>query len=266
MEQGSQETAMRSRRLRIERPPPTLREMALVRLRGAILDFHFKPGERLVEREVCSQLGVSRSVVREVIRHLESEGLVHTVPHQGPIVARLDAETAVQIYELRDLLEGAAAEAAASKATPQDIARMEQALSAIDKAYARKDHRGVLSATTTFYEVMFGCAGKTVAWEVVQRLNGRISWLRAMTISSRGRSKSGPSQMRKMLKAIRASDGKAAAAACREHLRSAGKIAQELLSESRAGGEHPLLSQQYFKRACACAGPSAAGPRARPRG
>jgi GntR family transcriptional regulator, trigonelline degradation regulator len=202
-------------------------------LRGAILDFHFKPGERLIEREVCAQLGVSRSVVREVIRHLESEGLVHTVPHQGPIVARLDADTAAEIYELRALLESAAAEAAASRAKPQDVVRLEQALASIDKAYARKDYRGVLNATTAFYEVMFRCGGKSVAWEVVQRLNGRINWLRSMTVSSSGRSKSGPSQLRRMLKAIRASDGKAAAAACREHLQTASKIAQELLTRAK---------------------------------
>lgn len=217
-------------KLRIENAPRTLREIALERMRTAIVEFHFKPGQRLVERDVCEQLGVSRSVVREVIRHLEAEGLVHTIPHQGPIVATLDADTAAQIYELRSLLEGAAAEAAASQATAEDIARMNTALESIAEAYARNNFHGVLAATKEFYETMFLCAHKSVAWEMVQRLNGRISWLRSLTVSSNNRGTTGPVQMRKILEAIRNHDGQAAAKACRDHITTASSIAQQLLT------------------------------------
>jgi GntR family transcriptional regulator, trigonelline degradation regulator len=221
--------ATRDRKLRIDTPPRTLRELALERLRGAILEFQFKPGERLIERELCAELGVSRSVVREVIRHLEAEGLVHTVPHQGPVVARLDAGAAAQIYELRALLEGQAAASAAEHATGLDIARMAAALDSIDEAHAAGDVRGVLASTAKFYEAMFLCGGKSVAWEVVQRLNGRISWLRSMTISSPGRSRSGPAQMRRILAAIRRKDREAAATACHAHVEAAAEIARRLL-------------------------------------
>lgn len=216
--------------LRIEKPPRTLREIALERMRVAIVEFHFKPGQRLIERDLCEQLGVSRSVVREVIRHLESEGLVHTVPHQGPTVATLDAESAAQIYELRALLESAAAEAAATQARSQDIARMTQALDDISDAYVRKDFHGVLGATKEFYQTMFLCAQKAVAWEMVQRLNGRISWLRSLTVSSSDRGTTGPVQLRKILDAIRRGDGAAAAAACRAHITTAAEIAQHLIT------------------------------------
>ncbi|MFT3987633.1 GntR family transcriptional regulator [Aestuariivirga sp.] len=217
--------------LRISEPPRTLRELALEKMRAAILDLHFPPGTRLVERDVGQKLGVSRSVVREVIRHLESEGLVYSVPHQGPVVATLDAATAAQIYEIRAALEFAAAFAAAEKASDLDIARMDRALADISAAYATGDHRGVLAATTRFYEAMFLSGGKTVAWDMVQRLNGRISQLRAMTISSRERNRSGPAQMRKIVDAIRARDSQAAALACREHVESAAAIAARLLAD-----------------------------------
>jgi len=215
--------------LRITEMPRTLRELALERMRAAILDQHFPPGTRLVERDVGAQLGVSRSVVREVIRHLEAEGLVQSIPHQGPIVARLEAETAAQIYEIRAALEASAAAAAAQRASDLDIAKLEQALAGIAAAYATADFKGVLEATTRFYETMFVIAGKTVSWEMVQRLNGRISQLRAMTIGSAGRNKSGPAQMRKIVEAIRKHDAEAAARACREHVERAAGIAAELL-------------------------------------
>jgi DNA-binding GntR family transcriptional regulator len=219
--------------LRIDQAPKTLREIALERVRSAIMEFRFPPGARLTERELCHQLGVSRSVVREVLRHLETEGLVQTIPHHGPIVAKLDREAAAQIYEIRGLLESAAAHAAAEHADAPAIAKMGAAMADIESAYAAGNHRAVLAATTRFYETMFLCGGKTVAWEMVQRLNGRISRLRAMTIASPGRHLRGPAQMRKIYDAISRHDPSAAAAACREHVARAAQIAQALLSDQK---------------------------------
>jgi GntR family transcriptional regulator, trigonelline degradation regulator len=221
-------------KLRIAEMPRTLRELALERMRAAIVEFHFKPGQRLIERDLCDQLGVSRSVVREVIRYLEAEGLVHTIPHQGPIVATLDAETAAQIYELRALLESSAAKAAASHASNRDIQKMADALDAIAAAYAKKDFHRVLTCSNQFYEVMFLSAKKSVAWDMVQRLNGRISWLRSLTVSSTNRGSTGPAQMQKILDAIKARDGEAAATACRNHLATAAEIAQRLIAAEEA--------------------------------
>jgi DNA-binding GntR family transcriptional regulator len=218
--------------LRIREFPRTLRELALERMRAAILDQRFPPGARLVERDIGEQMGVSRTVVREVIRHLESEGLVQNIPHQGPIVAHLDADAAAQIYEIRAMLEAAAAAAAAERASEADIASMDKALVEIGEAYAQPDFKAVLEATTRFYETMFRIAGKTVSWEMVQRLNGRISRLRAMTIASAGRSQSGPAQMRRIVEAIRNHDAESAAKACREHVERAAAIAKDMLLRS----------------------------------
>ncbi|MDX1400427.1 MAG: GntR family transcriptional regulator [Kiloniellales bacterium] len=215
--------------LHLSERPKTLRELALERMRSAIVTAHFEPGERLVERNLCLQLGVSRSVVREVVRHLESEGLVETVPHQGPVVARLDEATAAEIYEIRALLEGSAAAASAKSATTRDIAALGAALREIEKAYAREDVLAVLDSTTRFYETLFLCGGKSVSWEIVQRLNGRISRLRVMTISSSGRAKSGPKQMHAILKAIKEGNAEAARQACHAHIAMASAIAKEIL-------------------------------------
>lgn len=219
--------------LRIDEVPRTLREIALERLRTAIVEHHFPPGARLTERELCEQMGVSRSVVREVIRHLEAEGLVESVPHHGPIVARLDAATAAEIYELRGLLESRAAHDAAERATPEAIAGLRTALRAIADGYAAQDHHAVLQATISFYEAMFAAGGKNVAWEVVKRLNSRISWLRSMTIASPGRSLSGLGQMQKIFRAIEQHRPDEAAAASREHVANAASLAQTLLLQTK---------------------------------
>ena len=148
--------------LRIETPPITLRAMALERLRRAIISGVFQPGQRLVERTLCDQLGVSRSVIREVIRHLDSEGLV-TTEGQGPVVARLAWDDARQIYEIRAALESAAVEACARVADAEVTARLRAAVGEIEQRAADGDWMAVLTATEQFYDIIFTTGGHSVA-------------------------------------------------------------------------------------------------------
>ncbi|EPX83704.1 transcriptional regulator, GntR family [Rubellimicrobium thermophilum DSM 16684] len=215
--------------LRIDKPPQTLREIIAARLRGAIIAGRFQSGDRLVERSLCDQLGVSRTVVREVLRTLEAEGLVETLANKGPIVARLDWPTARQIYEIRLLLEQGAAAACARRADPEVKADLKQAFAAIENASATGDRAALLSATTGFYEIIFRTAGHEIAWDIVQRLNGRISRLRALTLATRERQVSGPARIARICEAILVNDPEAAATAVREHLTEAAEIARRLL-------------------------------------
>jgi len=73
--------------LRIARDLPTLRDLTTDKLREAIMAQRFKPGQHLVERDLCEQTGVSRSSVREALRHLEAEGLVERRGNRGLFVA-----------------------------------------------------------------------------------------------------------------------------------------------------------------------------------
>ncbi len=68
---------------KVNRNPVTLREIVLDKLRSAIMNFQLLPGDRLVERDLCDRLGVSRTSVREALRHLESEGLVEFADAKG---------------------------------------------------------------------------------------------------------------------------------------------------------------------------------------
>ena len=216
-------------KMRIDRSAKTLRELALEKMRDGILNFRFRPGERLVERTLCDLLGVSRTVVREVLRHLEAEGLVESVPHQGPIVARPDPAKAEQIYEIRALLEAEAARVCAQKARASDIARLRQAIDRNELGFAQGNARDVLKGTTDFYEALFSCAGKEVAWEVVKSLNARINHLRSMTISTPGRGHAAILEMRRILSAIEAGDPEGAYAATMDHLGVVKDLARKAL-------------------------------------
>jgi DNA-binding GntR family transcriptional regulator len=221
--------------LRIERAPQTLRTMAQDRMRAAILSGRFASGERLVERTLCEQLGVSRSVVREVIRYLEAEGLVETRPNKGPIVARMDWPTARQIYDIRLLLEESAARACAARMDDATRAGLRLALDGIASAFAEgRAGPALFEATTRFYECIFRAAGHAIAWETVQRLNGRISRLRALTLSTSDRNVSGLARMTQICEAICGADPDAAASAVRAHLSEAAEIAERVLEREEA--------------------------------
>ena len=210
--------------LKVDRPAKTLRELTLEKMREAIFSGYFGPGERLVERKLCEQLDVSRSVVREVLRQLETEGLVETVG-QGPVVATLDVDKAMQIYDLRALLEGQAARLCAHKADEATLAQLAALNQQIQQAFEAQDLAKVMERTTAFYECMFLGSGLTVAWEIVQSLNARINRLRAMTIGSAQRKTAAAREMAALVAALRARDGDAAEQASRVHIQRVAEIA-----------------------------------------
>ncbi|RJG41058.1 GntR family transcriptional regulator [Mesorhizobium sp. DCY119] len=220
------------RSLRVDRPEKTLRELALESLRDAILDSHFKPGVRLVERDLCTQLGVSRTIVREVLRHLESEGLVATVGTRGPVVAETTADQALQIYEIRGALEGMAAKLCAQKQDDQISEDLQAALERIKAGYQKKKMDRVLAETTEFYRILFAGAEREVAWGIVSSLTARINRLRSMTIKTTGRDVEGPRQMQHIVDAIRSGDGEGAYRAAQDHITLASSIARQLLAET----------------------------------
>lgn len=220
----------------VERPA-TLKETVLARLREAITLGRLRPGERLVERTLCAELGVSRTVVRECIRHLESEWLVTVRPNVGPSVAVLDAEEVREIYEIRALLETAAAQACAERGGLPVAQRLDALCDHIAGALARGEVIEALAHTRAFYHSLFMAGGKHVSWDLVERLNGRIGRLRAMTLASEGRATAGPASLRRIVAAVAAGDPDAAAAACADHLAGASRLALAMLGEEGNGAE-----------------------------
>ncbi len=132
--------------LKVTAPAATLRHLVEERLRDAILWGRFPPGHRLIERELCQLTGVGRTSIREALRQLEAEGLVESVPHRGPAVARIDAEEARQLYELRALLEGHAGRRFAERARRGDLAGLDAALAGLRAAARKRDGRALLAA------------------------------------------------------------------------------------------------------------------------
>ncbi|HYB10225.1 MAG TPA: GntR family transcriptional regulator [Alphaproteobacteria bacterium] len=239
--------------LRLLEPQKSLRELAQEAVRQAILELRFRPGERLIERTLCAELGVSRTVVREVLRFLEAEGLIEIPPNRGPVVATIKPAEVEQIYELRSMLEGLAAAECAKLAAAPDIETLGQAIKELRTACTKRDPRMSMRATDKFYRQMFATSQKSVSWSVCESLNLRVNALRMMTITTPDRQRISLREMERIFRAIANGDGKAARAAAIDHVEQAAAVARRVLSEGGAS-ENLGGSAHLQKRKLATAG------------
>lgn len=208
--------------------PKTVQLETIRKLREAIMSGHFKPGERLVETDLCEQLQISRTSLREAIRVLSSEKLVVLVPNKGPSVAEISWEEATQIYHVRKMLEGELAAQAARNISDEEIEKMQRALADFDRAVKSEDAPLRISATTNFYDALIRGSGNQIIGDLIHNLQARINFLRVQTMSSPGRAKNSNRELKKIGDAIAKHDVRAARAAAVDHVEAACQEAEEV--------------------------------------
>lgn len=220
--------------LRIKRDVEPLRERTLKALRDAILSNHLKPGQRLVERDLCEQVGVSRSSIREALRYLESEELIESRGSKGMFVSEIDREKALEIYEVRAALEAEAARHFAERATAKD-------LKSIRKAYADalaaslEDNEEYGRKIDWFFEILFTGARNSTAFALIRTLRSRINLLRHATIRAAPKERLVLSmeQMQEIVEALEQRDAEAAAQACRRYVARSAEFARRFLDKQQ---------------------------------
>jgi DNA-binding GntR family transcriptional regulator len=104
------------------------------RLRAALLSGEIQPGERIRVTALEKRFGVSHIPIREALRRLETEGLVVTLPQRTAVAAGVDVADLDGLYDLRRMIEGEVAERAARLMTPEALAKLKDALAALEEA------------------------------------------------------------------------------------------------------------------------------------
>ena len=219
-----------------------VREQVEAQLRQAIVTGHFLPGERLIERELCTLLGVSRTSLREALRQLESDGLVTNIPHKGVVVATMTRAEAEEIYQVRAVVEGLAGRLCAEQLTNVLEETLKTAMEQIEVAQQAKDLGALVAAKEQFYQVLLSSCGNRTAGVVLQSLHDRIASLRALTLTQPGRAEASVAEMRRILSTILAQDGNAACRACIEHVEQAALVAAAVLEQRDNASPEPSAS------------------------
>ena len=219
--------------LEVQRLAAPLRRQVLDGLRQAIIDGRLVPGARLIERELTEMMGVSRTVVREALRQLESEGLIPIVPNKGPVVRELKLAEAKDLYSIRAVLEGLAARLFVENAGDAQVKQLAQALDVVVAAYDRGNAQQVLETKNRFYDVLFAGAGSETLSSMLNTLHARIWRWRALGLShpqrSAQRSKESVKGLRAALAAIRKRDADAAEKLTREEAQRAAAEVMRLI-------------------------------------
>jgi len=222
-----------SSEMRVSRDVPTLADRTTRKLREAIMAQRFTPGQRLVERELCEQTGVSRSSVREALRILEAEGLIERQGSRGLVVAAITADEARQTYEVRAAIEPEMARLFAARATDADFATLSGCLAALETAIRQQALGDYVRELDRFFDILIGGSGNEVARRVVRTLRARITLLRGITTwrADTAREQETVNLMRAIARDAERRDGDAIYAKCRAFVERSAAFAIKVLQE-----------------------------------
>lgn len=201
-----------------------LRDQVVAAIRESIVSGQHAPGDRLKEKDLCEQVGVSRTVVREALRQLETERLVRIEPNVGPVVAELSRQDVADLYQTREALESAAARLAALHAPPEDVKTLRAVYDEIVIADC-EDLQSLLDTKNRFYQALITASGNRVIGEMLHNVQARISQLRLLTLGSPGRHEHTVQELASVVEAIARKDPESAVAATVVHVRNAASIA-----------------------------------------
>jgi GntR family transcriptional regulator, trigonelline degradation regulator len=202
-----------------------VRSQVVEMLRAAITGGQFAPGERLIEKDLCDLMGVSRPSVREALRQVESEGLIVTIPNRGPTVSQLSVRDVASIYEVRGALEALAAQLFAAAASDEQVNELDAAVVQLEAAYKSGDIERIVAAKRVFYDVLLEGSGNSILPTLLRTMNARITQLRRVSLSSPKRAVSSRREIRAVLRAIKQRDPEAAFKTSLHHVKEASKIA-----------------------------------------
>ena len=178
---------MISHALEVLGPPVLIRERAFDEIRDAIISGRIAPGTRLIERELCEALRISRASVREVLRRLEAERLISVEPRRGPTVMVLSVEDASEIYEIRAMLESLVIRRFTEFASAEEIETLEAIFASVRAAAAERAINRIVSLMREFNAHVIAAARRDVAGDLLLQLDARISWLRVKAMAMPGR-------------------------------------------------------------------------------
>lgn len=151
-----------------------LRDVVFNTLREAILKGDLKPGERLMELQLASKLGVSRTPIREAIRMLEQEGLAVTTPRKGAEVAKMTLKDMEDVLEIRDALDELAVRIACQKISDEQLKQLEDMKELFEKSTQTGNVKKIAESDVTFHDVIYEATGNPKLVTLLNNLREQV--------------------------------------------------------------------------------------------
>jgi DNA-binding GntR family transcriptional regulator len=166
-----------------------------------ILSGQFKPRERLIEMDLISQFGVSRTVIREALKRLEAKGLIRTTPYRGAVVADLTIEEIEEIYFVRAELEKIAARLVIKHITPKEVQHLKRLSREVERHLREKTHQ-MIEVDSEFHRMIFKACRNRYLYDMIDFLRTKAHIVRFNAWSLLHRIEESIVEHREMIKAI----------------------------------------------------------------
>ena len=154
--------------------PVKLSERAYIQIKKMISDYRFSPGSRLNVEQLARDLGTSRTPIWEAVRRLEQEGLVKNIPNRGVFLVELTREAAIELYTVREVLEGMAARLAVQRISDKTLEKMERLLRAQEKIVSDEDLVAYSKSDFDFHACIYAACGNAILREMLESIKEKL--------------------------------------------------------------------------------------------
>lgn len=213
--------------------PAALPDRIYATLKHRILTCSMRPGERIVEKQLCAEMRVSRTPMREAFNRLALEGLIVLQPYRGFVVAPVTVEGYKELCELRRIVEAGSASLAAERATP---AAVEMLAAVAETRYTPGDkgtYEGYLRANSAFHLELVRCTGNPQLESIVMSALDRHQRPLYLGLDVGVDAKASTAEHRDIVEAVRNRDPERAGRLMVQHI---GKAEERIVKALRAAG------------------------------
>jgi DNA-binding GntR family transcriptional regulator len=189
-------------------------------LKRRIISNEFSFGHKLTEFQLAEELGVSRTPVREALNRLVQDGYVKVIPGRGAFVASFSTDDMVELFEVREALEGMAARLAALRMPKESLVRLRTGLETALKSTNRRGYGGYLNADRQFHQALVSASENGHLIRLMEALTDRIQMLRGRSVTVPGRVAKSYEEHIGIIKAVLLRNPDLAEVRIREHIRN----------------------------------------------
>ncbi|MFD2924841.1 GntR family transcriptional regulator [Halobacillus naozhouensis] len=180
----------------------SIRERAYRYLKDLILEGEYKPGDRLIERELANKLNISRTPIREALFRLESQGFVKTVPRKGVIVSNVSEEEVIEVFTILSSLEVLAAKLAAQRMDEPTQKELDMKIEQLEEL-EKQDDEGFDNKHIEMNLLLYKASKSPRLYEILSGLTDYIQMSANMGYETPGRRKESMREHIQMMKALR---------------------------------------------------------------
>lgn len=200
-----------------------IRETVLHEIRNAIFEGKLNQGDRLIENHIAEGMGVSRTPVREALRQLEIEGLAVNVPRKGTLVKGISKEDAIEIYDIREVLEGLVSRLACLHITRLEIRRLNEIISIMEESIKNSNNSEYIKAHNEYNRILLNASKNKRLIERLETIYDYLKSLRRISLLTNERREEAIKEHKDIVKAIEIGDEELAEKVARLHVYNAKK-------------------------------------------